>query len=471
MVVVSDKRGEIAPLLPTTRRSQEGSRSLAGAVALVAVFAVAALVTLSSSVHQPVVLSGDGVEPVDQLSFTQGEAVHMKGPKRMDDVAARMAMSGYYDSIGHQQAKAHKLAMKQSSDDSRKAMNDYFDHLGQQYHKLAQSEKAQRVLAHPGKLDIHRSKSDQEMAKDEQIVMSKVSEGVTSEIEMAKSSGEAKKHSPESGEAKKHSPESGEAKTKGPAPKKGEAKSSGEAKQPAPEKGEAKQPAPEKGEAKKQPSSLAITGDKVKVGFYMESMCPGCKYFTTHVLSELLKDGDFNQMVDFKLYPYGNGDLNGDNIACQHGLEECKGNQILACMQHLHPITESSTGFVETFVCMEGKDGLPKDEFADCALTSGLTQPDVDAINACADGDEGKQLALAAARATESLDPPHEYAPWVTLNGKPLRDDAYELQEQVCDAYDGSQPAALCSSSELRTVKQSLHDVGFSICPKDAGVV
>ena len=48
---------------------------------------------------------------------------------------------------------------------------------------------------------------------------------------------------------------------------------------------------------------------KVKVGFYMESMCPGCKYYTTHVLAELMEKQDFRQMVQFELVPYGNGNL------------------------------------------------------------------------------------------------------------------------------------------------------------------
>ena len=49
-------------------------------------------------------------------------------------------------------------------------------------------------------------------------------------------------------------------------------------------------------------------------------------------------------------------------------------------------------------------------------------------VQQCVAGPEGSQLALEAATATEALDPPHEYAPWLTLNGQPLRDRAYDLQ-------------------------------------------
>jgi hypothetical protein len=71
----------------------------------------------------------------------------------------------------------------------------------------------------------------------------------------------------------------------------------------------------------------------------MESMCPGCKYYTKNVLGKLMEKPDFVSMVDFKLYPYGNGRLAGDSIQCQHGAPECEGNTILACMQELYPIT------------------------------------------------------------------------------------------------------------------------------------
>eukprot|EP00961_Rhodomonas_salina_P219234 2963612-Rhodomonas_salina.2 len=68
--------------------------------------------------------------------------------------------------------------------------------------------------------------------------------------------------------------------------------------------------------------------------------------------------------------------------------------QILACLQHHHPITDSDAGFVPTFVCMEGKDGLPKDEFKDCADANGLDTAAQETILACAAGDEGQKLAL-----------------------------------------------------------------------------
>jgi hypothetical protein len=59
-----------------------------------------------------------------------------------------------------------------------------------------------------------------------------------------------------------------------------------------------------------------------------------------------------------------------------------------------------------------------------CPLTGARREQ----VQQCASGPEGAQLALEAAKATEALNPPHEYAPWLTLNGKPLRDRAYDLK-------------------------------------------
>jgi interferon gamma-inducible protein 30 len=209
---------------------------------------------------------------------------------------------------------------------------------------------------------------------------------------------------------------------------------------------------------------------KVKIDFYMESMCPGCKYYTKNVLGSLLDKPDFRSMVDFTVYPYGNGRLTGDSIQCQHGSDECYGNTILACMQDIYPLTEQSLGFVPAFVCMEGLSGKPVDDFKKCAASNDIDAPKV---LQCADGEQGKALAVAAAQKTEALNPPHEYAPWVTLNGQPMRDEAYSLQENVCKAYDaGELPApALCSAKSLKALSKRkraiLHDGGgrgFSVC-------
>lgn len=39
-------------------------------------------------------------------------------------------------------------------------------------------------------------------------------------------------------------------------------------------------------------------------------------------------------------------------------------------------------------------------------------------MDACYTGDLGHELELMYANETDSLNPPHQYTPWVTINGK-----------------------------------------------------
>ena len=85
-------QAEEAPLLPPSSRQ---NRRLSILVAVLGACALAAMVAavfvlqpqrsaLSEKYNLP-----DGVEPVDQLSFTQAEKFHMAGAHKLDDVSSR----------------------------------------------------------------------------------------------------------------------------------------------------------------------------------------------------------------------------------------------------------------------------------------------------------------------------------------------------------------------------------------------
>jgi hypothetical protein len=45
--------------------------------------------------------------------------------------------------------------------------------------------------------------------------------------------------------------------------------------------------------------------------------------------------------------------------------------------------------------------------------------------------------------------PKYEYAPWVVVDGVPMKEDAYSLKEFVCNAYQGEEPLE-CSPAMLK---------------------
>jgi len=219
---------------------------------------------------------GDGVVPQEQLSFTRAEKFHNSERKHLGDVQARLAMNSYFDVLAKKESQEHNKAIygvKKGAPAS--VMNKYFDKLGAKYAKETSHEKEQRKLLHPGMLNVHKTEAQRQMQKDEEIIMEKVMED---------------KDAPKDAKNDK-----------------------------------IVLPKPQKAA-----TQIKADNGKVKVGFYMESMCPGCKYYTTHVLKDLMDKQEFRQMVDFELVPYGNGNLQGSTVLCQHGPDECYGNQLLA---------------------------------------------------------------------------------------------------------------------------------------------
>lgn len=67
-------------------------------------------------------------------------------------------------------------------------------------------------------------------------------------------------------------------------------------------------------------------------------------------------------------------------------------------------------------ICMDKEGSFQSPTVAErCAKSNNIMW---DNINTCYQGKEGRELELMYYNQTASLDPPHRYTPWVTINGK-----------------------------------------------------
>jgi interferon gamma-inducible protein 30 len=205
---------------------------------------------------------------------------------------------------------------------------------------------------------------------------------------------------------------------------------------------------------------------KVKVDVYIEAACPGCQFFTTHVLVPVMKEEGMAGITDLNVVPAGNAEIKKDEetskevVDCQHGEGECEGNKIVSCLAETY---RNDPAFVPVLGCIEEHAGVASDVFA--SVLSNLTAVDmmrnnagiclakahlnVQQVEGCSSSSQGDAMLRAAVRKTESLSPAFEYAPWVVVDGDALKDDAYNLKMYICNRYTGPLPEA-CLTPNLK---------------------
>ncbi|XP_010560469.1 PREDICTED: gamma-interferon-inducible lysosomal thiol reductase isoform X1 [Haliaeetus leucocephalus] len=212
----------------------------------------------------------------------------------------------------------------------------------------------------------------------------------------------------------------------------------------------------------------------VELSLFYESLCPACRGFLVQELFTawlLLPE----EVLSITLVPYGNAEVGAGPIRCrgrslghhrprsdrlvlqernvsgkwhfqcQHGPEECLGNMIETCL--MHEAKNFSTYFPVIF-CLESGSSVTKN--LEACLQVYAPQLDGGRIAACVQGDVGAALMHRNAQLTEALDPPHQYVPWIVINGK----HTDELQAQaeasllglICHLYQGEKPKA-CGGS------------------------
>ncbi|XP_058782004.1 gamma-interferon-responsive lysosomal thiol protein-like [Vicia villosa] len=188
--------------------------------------------------------------------------------------------------------------------------------------------------------------------------------------------------------------------------------------------------------------------NKVSLELYYESLCPFSADFIVNYLPQIFHH-DLLSIVDLKLVPWGNARLKGDKtFDCQHGPNECLLNTVEACAIDIWPQLNKHFSFIYCIedLALKGK----RKEWESCYEKLGL---DSSTVNDCYRSERGNELDLKLANETNALQPPHEYVPWVVVDGKPLYEDFENFISYICKAYQGTDAPKICTkASYLSTV-------------------
>ncbi|KAM0995903.1 gamma-interferon-responsive lysosomal thiol protein isoform X1 [Malus sylvestris] len=189
---------------------------------------------------------------------------------------------------------------------------------------------------------------------------------------------------------------------------------------------------------------------KVSLALYYESLCPYSANFIVNYLVKLFED-DLISIVDLKLSPWGNAKLrSNDTFTCQHGPSECLLNTVEACAIEIWPALNDHFPFIYCVESLVYEHKYP--QWESCYEKLGL---DSKPIAECYSSGLGKELELQYAAETSALQPPHQYVPWVVVDGQPLYEDYENFLSYVCNAYNGTTALEACSKISLNTRKSS----------------
>ncbi|KAJ0792259.1 putative gamma interferon inducible lysosomal thiol reductase GILT, Thioredoxin-like superfamily [Helianthus annuus] len=187
--------------------------------------------------------------------------------------------------------------------------------------------------------------------------------------------------------------------------------------------------------------SVVTSEEKVKVTLYYESLCPSSEDFILKYLYKIFDNGLIS-IVDLKLSPYGNARITSDGtIVCQHGRWECLLNTVEACAIQAWPDVNDHFPFV---YCVEQQNNQGK--YTEWEKCFDILNLDPKPVADCYNSGLGHKLEVQYADETKALEPPHEYVPWVVVDGQPLYEasDYTNFISYICKAYKGSNVPQAC---------------------------
>ncbi|KAL1332502.1 hypothetical protein HN51_061295 [Arachis hypogaea] len=190
--------------------------------------------------------------------------------------------------------------------------------------------------------------------------------------------------------------------------------------------------------------------DKVSLELYYESLCPYSANFIVNYLPQIFQDDELASIVDLKLVPWGNAKLSANGtFTCQHGKYECLLNTVEACAIDAWPQLSKHFPYI---YCVE--ELVYQGEYREWKSCFEKLDLDSKPIDQCYHGDRGKELELQYAAETNKLQPPHQYVPWVVVDGEPLYEDYENFLSYICKAYKGNNAPGTCTQAYLNTIRK-----------------
>ncbi|CEG49241.1 Gamma-interferon inducible lysosomal thiol reductase [Plasmopara halstedii] len=197
-------------------------------------------------------------------------------------------------------------------------------------------------------------------------------------------------------------------------------------------------------------TTVVVAAGKVQLEMYWRAFCPGCMSFITKSLLTLVKNKEFQEIIDFHPVPAAGTSINAKgNFVCTSGMVECLGHKWLSCaVEEFEQISE----LVEHIACMESRDN------------KGMTWSSI--IKRCYEGEaytkmkscyDTKSDDLLRKNVAKRQALPLPWVPYVLINGTPLGESSHgigfkQLLNAVCNAYSGPKDSlpAECQPKRLR---------------------
>ncbi|KRW98244.1 Inosine/uridine-preferring nucleoside hydrolase domain [Pseudocohnilembus persalinus] len=232
--------------------------------------------------------------------------------------------------------------------------------------------------------------------------------------------------------------------------------------------------------------TLCLTAFTVKAdstplnfGFYYESLCPYCQVYMKTAWQEAVNTKDLLQLFSLDFYPYGNAKetKNGDRweFTCQHGSVECYGNQMETCL--LSQQWDNEQDKLNSIICIESEHLTSNKDF-DNALEKCASEYNynVEKVKTCITSSSGNYLQHQVAIATNNLNPPHKWVPWLVVNGKYDEDVQDEVEsdpvQYICqNSGDKAKNVAACEKylGQQKIIKEINYD--YQVCYNDRAYI